>query len=144
MLMVGAFTRGSEGRCHPPAVVILLSWEALLFSLLVYLSSFFPSAFICPISLFHSPLLMISPPSPFILSLLLSSTLSSPYLRSHDFPTIPIYSLSSSLLNSFITLSSFFPSPIPHQRERYPLSPLSFSSGKIGNEWKIRKMKVGK
>jgi hypothetical protein len=63
---------------------------------------------------------------------------------SHDFPTIPIYSLSPSLLTSSITLSAFFPSPIPHQRERYPLSPLSFSSGKIGKEWKIRKMKVGR
>jgi hypothetical protein len=60
---------------------------------------------------------------------------------SHDFPTTPIYSLSPSLLTSSIT---FFPSPIPHQRERYPLSLLSFSSGKIGKEWNIRKMKVGK
>jgi hypothetical protein len=42
---------------------------------------------------------------------------------SHDFPTIPNYSLSPT---SSIT---FFPSPIPHQRERYPLSLLSFSTG---------------
>ncbi len=49
----------------------------------------------------------------------------------HDFPTISIYSLSPSLPTSSITLSSFFPSPIPHQRERYPLSrPFLFHRGR--------------
>jgi len=101
MLMVGTFPRGSEGRCHPPAVVILLSREALLFSLPVYLSSFFPSAFIFPISLFHSPLLMISRPSPFILSLLLSSPLPSPYL-----PVLPFANSSST--RTLSPLAPFF------------------------------------